>query len=491
MEFPFDINPLFPERVTVLDHHLQPGRRTNSSKATLEYQLTTVLDKMGEASAKAQLLSAPITNALRMQSNRHRLYLLKDGHANHGKGAAIGFLKVGHKKLFVLDGRGAHNEMEPLCVLDFYVHVSLQRHGYGKELFDYMIQYEGIMPHHLAIDRPSSKFLCFLKKHYGLAATIPQVNNFVVFESFFRDRQMSGERLIHRSIPKKVEQDIKPYSITVRDGTPEDQELPWPFNQSPSLTRSNSLGRSPHRQLGRPQLSHQEALRHVRVVHPQAVNGTREADNLMAQRRRTSTPEQQGMVAMGSMYSRYKKNSPQSPENVADRPRPAGSDQDSPGQTEQPELGAMDSLTSELDQATHCVPPLDLKGLTCDSDLHWNRAPPSAKDSEPPPAPRVPEQPVPGQRAQIEVAPLAKDPQEAAPGLRKPEERPAERLLAEGGVRDNDGKDPAVQRPRKEEEAAQQSGKERSTAIRWAELGVPVNAQWIRYKHEFRNTRPW
>ncbi|XP_078063755.1 alpha-tubulin N-acetyltransferase 1-like, partial [Mustelus asterias] len=174
MEFPFDINPLFPERISVLDHHLQPGRRSNSSKATLESQLATVLDKMGEASAKAQLLSAPITNALRMQTNRHRLYLLKDGHANHGKGAAIGFLKVGHKKLFVLDGRGAHNEMEPLCVLDFYVHVSLQRHGYGKELFDYMIQYEGIKPHHLAIDRPSSKFLCFLRKHYGLANTIPQ-----------------------------------------------------------------------------------------------------------------------------------------------------------------------------------------------------------------------------------------------------------------------------------------------------------------------------
>jgi hypothetical protein len=38
------------------------------------------------------------------------------------------------------DQRGAHLEAEPLCVLDFYVSESLQRHGYGLELFDFMLQ---------------------------------------------------------------------------------------------------------------------------------------------------------------------------------------------------------------------------------------------------------------------------------------------------------------------------------------------------------------
>ena len=38
------------------------------------------------------------------------------------------------------DQRGAHLEAEPLCVLDFYVSESLQRHGYGQELFDFMLQ---------------------------------------------------------------------------------------------------------------------------------------------------------------------------------------------------------------------------------------------------------------------------------------------------------------------------------------------------------------
>lgn len=90
----------------------------------------------------------------------------------------VGFIKIGHKKLFLLvslllpamtdalasggsvllakldradtvvkvffsfpqDVAGDHVEAEPLCVLDFYVVENLQRHGYGLELFDFMLQ---------------------------------------------------------------------------------------------------------------------------------------------------------------------------------------------------------------------------------------------------------------------------------------------------------------------------------------------------------------
>lgn len=31
-------------------------------------------------------------------------------------------------------------QVAPLCVLDFYVHDTLQRQGYGHALFDYMLQ---------------------------------------------------------------------------------------------------------------------------------------------------------------------------------------------------------------------------------------------------------------------------------------------------------------------------------------------------------------
>lgn len=47
-------------------------------------------------------------------------------------GKAIGLLKVGTKRLFIRNAVGKIFEISPLCVLDFYVHESVQRSGYGK-----------------------------------------------------------------------------------------------------------------------------------------------------------------------------------------------------------------------------------------------------------------------------------------------------------------------------------------------------------------------
>uniref|UniRef100_A0A8C6VA12 Alpha tubulin acetyltransferase 1 n=1 Tax=Naja naja TaxID=35670 RepID=A0A8C6VA12_NAJNA len=133
------------------------------------------------------------------------------------------------------DRQGAHNEVEPLCVLDFYIHESLQRHGYGKELFHYMLQRERVEPYQLAIDRPSEKLLCFLRKHYSLSDTIPQVNNFVIFQGFFSHQHgvlgiaflpqpnahlfyLSSVAAPARKLPpKRSEGDIKPYSLSDRE----------------------------------------------------------------------------------------------------------------------------------------------------------------------------------------------------------------------------------------------------------------------------------
>jgi len=43
-----------------------------------------------------------------------------------------GFLKIGTKKLFIWSESGSVEEMMPLCVLDFYVHESIQRLGLGR-----------------------------------------------------------------------------------------------------------------------------------------------------------------------------------------------------------------------------------------------------------------------------------------------------------------------------------------------------------------------
>ncbi|XP_044838412.1 alpha-tubulin N-acetyltransferase 1 isoform X3 [Mauremys mutica] len=294
MEFPFDVDALLGERVTAVDQHLQPpGRRgpgyTATHRVDLQQQLMTIIDEMGKASAKAQNLPAPITSASRMQTNHHVLYILKDNEVKRaGKGAIIGFLKVGYKKLFLLDRHGAHNEAEPLCVLDFYIHESLQRHGYGKELFQCMLQRERVQPHQLAVDRPSEKLLCFLRKHYNLQGTIPQVNNFVIFEGFFADQHAPVRKLP----PKRAEEEIKPYSLTDREFLKEEVEPPWPFNQSHSLTRSSSLGNSPVRTCLKPFLNEQELLRNLRLCPPHAaahhlLNG--EQGGPAAQRRRTSS----------------------------------------------------------------------------------------------------------------------------------------------------------------------------------------------------------
>ncbi|KAG8553069.1 hypothetical protein GDO81_003257 [Engystomops pustulosus] len=245
-----------------------------------------IIDEIGKASAKAQRLPAPITSASRMQTNQHHLYILKDCTAQTaGRGVVIGFLKVGYKKLFVLDHSGSHIEAEPLCILDFYIHESLQRHGFGKELFTLMLRTEQVEPQHLAIDRPSEKFLSFLRKHYNLRSTIPQVNNFVIFEGFFRDRKVPGRKLP----PKRAEGEIKPYSLSERDFLKHEEGLPWPFSQAQSsLNRAGSLGSSPTRPCSRVIPREDEFVKSLRNCRPhslsRAANGEQEDPS---QRRRT------------------------------------------------------------------------------------------------------------------------------------------------------------------------------------------------------------
>ncbi len=113
---------------------------------------------------------------------------MKDSLSNSGYGSIVGMLKVGRKHLFIHDLMGKNHEMKPLCILDFFVNESIQRRGYGKKLFDFMLQMEQVDPAHCAVDKPSEKSVKFLKKHYNLRNPIIQVNNFVVFEGFFKNR---------------------------------------------------------------------------------------------------------------------------------------------------------------------------------------------------------------------------------------------------------------------------------------------------------------
>lgn len=105
----------------------------------------------------------------------------------------MGLLKVGRKSLYVFDKYGETIHVHAPCVLDFYIHESRQRAGLGKILFEYMLEFENLLPEQLAIDRPSEKLLAFLRKHYALTQKIPQMNNFVIYDGFFASQQSQKE----------------------------------------------------------------------------------------------------------------------------------------------------------------------------------------------------------------------------------------------------------------------------------------------------------
>lgn len=169
-----------------------------SSRRQLHPHIRRVIDGLGELSAKAQSLGAVITTGSKfLAQSDNKLYFKAIGRK------VVGFLKTGYRNLFYTSPIGRIVEMRPLCVLDFYVHESVQRNGYGKELFERMLSDEGISPSKLAIDRPSPKLVNFMRKHYHLSSYIPQNNNFVIYNDYFESVPQS--RHVPTAVSSRVE----------------------------------------------------------------------------------------------------------------------------------------------------------------------------------------------------------------------------------------------------------------------------------------------
>ncbi|UJR37170.1 hypothetical protein I4U23_029879 [Adineta vaga] len=203
MEFPFDINAVLTQEITILNGDFRILNHGQTARMLASEKLTSIIDALGEASYKAQGLPGPVTTVRKFRISDHRLYLMKNASDHNNLGSVVGLLKVGAKHLYVYDSHGQVHERTPLCLLDFYVHESKQRSGYGKKLFEAMLEFEKCNAYELAIDRPSNKCLGFLQKHYHLSAPIRQVNNFVVFNAFFnrapiiQSRKSSASRRFH------------------------------------------------------------------------------------------------------------------------------------------------------------------------------------------------------------------------------------------------------------------------------------------------------
>lgn len=241
MEFPFDINRLFSQRISILDHTLFAGYSKSVKMTGSMNNLGTVVNELGRASAVAQNLREPITSAAKMQSQKHQIYLLTERQKNEGRGAVVGFLKVGYKKLFLHDTRGAYVEAKPLCVLDFYIVEKLQRRGYGLELFEFMLQHKNLEPVLIAYDGPTPKFLSFLAKHYCLTNIVSQFNNFVVFDGFFLKRSLGQFKKVSL---KRSDGDIKSFSLPERRIVHGEQPFfsPQSSQQSASSQWTNGQG---------------------------------------------------------------------------------------------------------------------------------------------------------------------------------------------------------------------------------------------------------
>ena len=205
MEFNFDIGKtignISPKGVAFIDGS-KPGKYSRN-----DYQnIYKLLDTIGELSAKVRLyifikqaqgLPTIITTGSKFFGSDQHIYLMcKDN-------IFIGFIKVGYKHLFIYDESSKIHEINPLCVLDFYTYEDCQRKGYGNIIFTEMLKRERIEPRKLGYDRPSNKFINFLRKYFNLYNYIPQTNNFIVFQDYFLDAPKLKDRYDIYSSPKE------------------------------------------------------------------------------------------------------------------------------------------------------------------------------------------------------------------------------------------------------------------------------------------------
>ena len=144
-----------------------------------------LINDMGAMSSSVQGLNHTITTFSAFMSGENKIFML----VSEDQKEALGFVKIGYRHLFFWDHYGAQREfMNILCLLDFFVHPSTQRKGYGKKLIDKMLETEHKEMKDIPIDKPSPLCLSFMKKHFGLTQFTPQSNNYVIFEQFWEEQ---------------------------------------------------------------------------------------------------------------------------------------------------------------------------------------------------------------------------------------------------------------------------------------------------------------
>jgi len=186
MEFQYDLRRIAHDEIIKIDNSLLPVGYQNPDDSELRTIISNIVDKMGQASGVAQELRSPITSAEKLMRSDHILYLMTE-ETSQGHFVVVGLLKMGWKKLYLYNKKGSQTEAQVYCLLDFYIHETRQRHGYGIKLMEYMLKDNQIQAKQLAVDQPTNKLLQFLWKYFNLSKLVNQGNNFVIFEEFFEN----------------------------------------------------------------------------------------------------------------------------------------------------------------------------------------------------------------------------------------------------------------------------------------------------------------
>ena len=254
-----------------------------------------ILDKMGKLSANAQNLESPITTTSRFFPSNHRLFIKAD------KNRVFGYIKVGPKKLFLRDRLFNYHERRTLSVLDFYVYDSVQRQGIGKQLFDYMLNYEKINPNMLAFDRPTLRLLSFLKKNYGLDNYLTQENNFIIFDKFFEPDSIPYNDTEFDNDTHRVIQNLRTPQLLNSNYSENNYKRNLSFNRQ--MRENNNPRYSPQINTNSNQYYNNETNnRNNNYINPDKYYNQTENDN----RRRTMSPIGEQLIYNNDYKNTYK-----------------------------------------------------------------------------------------------------------------------------------------------------------------------------------------
>jgi len=184
MEFKFHTPPAVGEVLKINNTLTVEGHENH---VDLQNRIGMIIDEMGKLSAMAQGLKTPLTTAEKLADSDHIVYMMIEHNTTSPNFIVIGILKMGWMKMNLCDNPRARPGSMVYSLLDFYVHETRQRKGYGKRLIDYMLKDVDLNAKNLAIAKPTHKISNFMRKHYQLSKLVNQDDNMAIFEEFFHD----------------------------------------------------------------------------------------------------------------------------------------------------------------------------------------------------------------------------------------------------------------------------------------------------------------